>query len=160
MTLFLMNTFCDEVIRAYQNSNVLREAMKCFEQACFYAASKCFTRIGFPVEAFVRECVPAEGVSVAQLTEAIASEARTMGFAKVWIEGSHVCVQWPRRQDEDKPIGNLKRTCAICDSDRSMVALRPCGHCMCHSCANRLESPVCPFCRASSTGYLALFLPS
>ena len=48
--------------------------------------------------------------------------------------------------------------CTICYENRPTEALVPCGHTMCPSCASRLHRKQCPFCRASFTQRVHLFL--
>ena len=44
--------------------------------------------------------------------------------------------------------GGHRQTCGICEEDRSMVVLSPCGHVLCRACRCGLgRRPKCPFCR-------------
>mmetsp|Transcript_74427 Transcript_74427/g.168606 ORF Transcript_74427/g.168606 Transcript_74427/m.168606 type:complete len:197 (+) Transcript_74427:87-677(+) len=53
--------------------------------------------------------------------------------------------------------GNLQAECGVCTQTKPVTALVPCGHVLCHDCA---EKPgVCPFCRKAAEARQVLFKP-
>ncbi|CAE7032535.1 unnamed protein product [Symbiodinium natans] len=43
-------------------------------------------------------------------------------------------------------------SCGICQEDRPLVALAPCGHALCQGCQQQLRGQPCPFCRQPVQG--------
>eukprot|EP00438_Fugacium_kawagutii_P032396 Skav234899 [mRNA] locus=scaffold840:689777:690286:+ [translate_table: standard] len=53
----------------------------------------------------------------------------------------------------------IKGTCPICQENRHMVALTPCGHTVCKQCYGSCQLRECPMCRQTLTGATrALFM--
>lgn len=63
-----------------------------------------------------------------------------------------------------KPSGNLLQCCGICQLDKPMRALVPCGHVVCAQCSMECNLEVgclktCPFCRRRIAHIITLFAP-
>jgi hypothetical protein len=63
----------------------------------------------------------------------------------------------PSTSGGDAPGSAAAEDCAICMDSRPEVAVRPCGHALCFSCACKLCSltlePGCPFCRGTIAAF-------
>merc|ERR1711920_591246 len=57
-------------------------------------------------------------------------------------------------------LGNLTMICAICQEDRPMQTISPCGHLICGTCwASASGAGYCPFCRGIVVNVHPLFVP-
>ncbi|CAE7460436.1 SSM4 [Symbiodinium natans] len=97
------------------------------------------------------------------LSQALQRGLKAHGFSKLTIKSVtwnklSVRAEWDETSSEDSEDGPCSGgadchragrvdTCGICDEDRSLVALAPCGHVLCKECGQQLRHRQCPFCR-------------
>ncbi|CAK9034406.1 ERAD-associated E3 ubiquitin-protein ligase DOA10 [Durusdinium trenchii] len=85
----------------------------------------------------------------------------SLGFTSFSVSGVlryiHLKASWDkvaRDASAEPPKKRLKghvRTCAVCEENKPMIVLAPCGHVICHDCKDKQKQngDKCPFCRQS-----------
>ena len=99
----------------------------------------------------------ARGASISRLTPALIL-VRTLDSGHVSQVLEVTCDWSPAQVQRAQPTSNVKGPCAVCfESSKPLIALTPCGHLACVSCAQRFRMQACPFCRERVVGIQSLF---
>jgi len=99
--------------------------------------------------------------SAKEATDTLLISWRTDPEADGEAEEGAVRRRTPAPLPEQSCPGNLMMTCGICQEEKPMQTIVPCGHLICHSCWDSagMSTGVCPFCRGHVFNVNPLFVP-
>eukprot|EP01083_Nonionella_stella_P017799 49875_1 len=84
--------------------------------------------------------------------------------SQLCIDGCDLVIdQWQRhlRKVKSRFISDTALQCRICYEREQNVAFKPCGHCICQFCKEKLQNEItlkCHICRAKITGFHKIYL--
>eukprot|EP00397_Hematodinium_sp_SG-2012_P026407 GEMP01027666.1.p3 GENE.GEMP01027666.1~~GEMP01027666.1.p3 ORF type:complete len:152 (+),score=28.56 GEMP01027666.1:103-558(+) len=150
--------FTDELaqIFAWKIDKVVEVLVERLKVQCRYVANN-----GGNVTYFNCDHNDLEPVSSDTLVPAVIARAREIGLQAEDGDSGYdffIDVSWPEDSNPVPRMGNLTGDCKICESKKMLVAMTPCGHMCCCSCAGQLKK-TCPFCRTPFLSLQPLFKP-
>lgn len=154
-------SFTEQLLSAWTDSPLVQEAYKAFLARCLTCSSGGKSETSFRLATWLkaRPCgMDAELVDVKKLRDALLEKVKdNPAFTDVSSKPDLISVKWNITPPAKRMrVGNMVMECKICQSSGALMAMRPCGHTVCTTCAEKLKEK-CPFCRERVCEFITLY---
>eukprot|EP00397_Hematodinium_sp_SG-2012_P006320 GEMP01006349.1.p1 GENE.GEMP01006349.1~~GEMP01006349.1.p1 ORF type:complete len:458 (+),score=92.54 GEMP01006349.1:72-1445(+) len=156
-----MPTFAEQLRTAWTESPLVLDAYKAFMARCFSCSSGGKSEATFRIQAWLknRPDHDPELYDVKKIRDALVDKVKfNAAFTDVVTKSpDSIVIKWditpPAKR---RRVGNMVMECKICQSAGALMAMRPCGHTVCKTCADKLKEK-CPFCRERVCEFITLY---
>lgn len=154
-------SFKDELIDAWANSPIVLEALEALKERCLEYSRGGKMEGTFKVNCWLSKRPDTEKIlfDATKIRDALLEKVKLMrDFDEVKATNSDaIYTKWSQNRNAKRPrLGNMCMEFKICHTVAPLIAMRPCGHTVCHACGDKLKEK-CPFCRERIGECIALF---